>query len=248
MLPRMSRLSRIIRTSAFTVLALAIPLAASAQIAQGPPTPLAVDLAKVPVGSAAQYTVTVGSMGPMTMKLGLVGRAAAGNTIETSIEGGIAARTGGKMITQMTIPSGSKGKVQKMVLQLGANDPMEMPIGDGQAQQFAKPDPKTFVKEETVKVPAGSFKTKHYHDKTAEGDTVDFWVSENVMPIGLVKMEATQKSNPQIGGPIKMELVSTGKDAKSNITKAPKPFDQAAFMKQMMAGASSGGAAAPAGK
>ena len=61
-------------------------------------------------------------------------------------------------------------------------------------------------------------------------------------PIGLVKMEATQKNNPQIGGPIKMELVSTAKDAKSSITKAPKPFDQAAFMKQMMAGASAGGA------
>lgn len=248
MLPRMSRFSRLIPTCAAALFALAIPLSASAQIAQGPPTPLAVDLAKVPVGSSAQYNVTVGTMGPMTMRLGLVGRAAAGNTIETSIEGGIAARAGGKMITQMTVPSGSNGKVQKMVLQLGANDPMEMPIEGAQAQQFSKPDPKTLVKEETIKVAAGSFKTKHYHDKTAQGDTVDFWVSENVMPIGLVKMEATQKNNPQIGGPIKMELVATGKGAKSSITKAPKPFDQAAFMKQMMAGANGGGAAAPAGK
>jgi hypothetical protein len=249
MLPRMSRFSRLIPTCAIALFALALPLSASAQIAQGPPTPLAVDLAKVPIGSAAQYTVTVGTMGPMTMRLGLVGRGAAGNTIETSIEGGIAARTGGKMITQMTIPSGSNGKVQKMVLQLGANDPMEMPIEGAQAQQFSKPDPKTLVKEETIKVPAGSFKTKHYHDKTAQGDTVDFWVSETVNPIGLVKMEATQKNNPQIGGPIKMELVSTGKDAKSSFTKAPKPFDQAVFMKQMMAGASAGGGApAPAGK
>jgi hypothetical protein len=238
MLPRMP-LRKMIRICALALVASVIPAAVQAQIAQGPPTPLAVDLAKVPIGSSAQYSVTVGSMAPMTMKIGLVGRAAAGSTIETSIEGGIAARAG-KMVTQMTLPTGSGGKVQKMVLQLGANDPMEMPIEGAQSQQFAKPDPKTLVKEETVKVPAGSFKTKHYHDKTAQGDTVDFWVTETVHPIGLVKMEATQKSNPMIGGPIKMELTSTGKDAKSSITKAPKPFDQQTFMKEMMAGPGGG--------
>ena len=245
MLPRMSRLSRRVQICAFALFASSVvPAVASAQIAQGPPTPLAVDLAKVPVGSSADYSVTVGSMAPMTMKIGLVGRAAASNTIETSIEGGLAARTG-KMVTQMVLPSGSGGKVQKMVLQFGANDPMEMPIEGAQSQQFAKPDPKTLVKEETVKVAAGSFKTKHYHDKTPSGDTVDYWVSEKVLPIGLVKMEATQKGNPMISGPIKMELTASGKDAKSSITKTPKPFDQQAFMKQMMAGQQAAGAGAP---
>lgn len=238
MLPRMSRLPRLV----LALLITAIPLAASAQIAQGPPTPLAVDLAKVAIGSSAQYTVTVGTMAPMSMKIGLVARTATGNTLETSIEGGPAARAG-KMITQVTLPPGSSGKVQKMLLQLGNNDPMEMPIEGAQAQQFSKPDPKTLVKEETIKVPAGSFKTKHYHDKTAQGDTVDFWVSEHVTPIGLVKMEAVPKSNPMIQGPIKMELTATAKDAKPGITKAPKPFDQAALMKQMMGPAP---AAAPA--
>ncbi|HXJ21481.1 MAG TPA: hypothetical protein VMT03_14720 [Polyangia bacterium] len=238
---------RSLQVFAFALLAAAVPTVASAQIAQGPPTPLAVDLGKVPVGSSSQYSVTVGSMAPMTMKIGLVGRAAGGNTIETSIEGGIAARAG-KMITQMTLPTGSGGKVQKMVLQLGSNDPMEMPIEGAQSQQFSKPDPKTLVKEETVKVAAGSYKTKHYHDKTPQGDTVDFWVSEKVLPIGLVKMEATQKSNPMIGGPIKMELTGSGNDAKSSITKAPKPFDQQAFMKQMMAGQAAAGAPPPATK
>ena len=244
MLPRMSPVARRLKICAFALLASVAPAAAFAQMAQGPPTPLAVDLSKVPIGSSAQYSITVGSIPPMTMKIGLVGRAASGNTIETSIEGGIAAKAG-KMVTQMTLPNGSGGKVQKMVLQLGANDPMEMPIEGAQSQQFSKPDPKTLVKEETVKVAAGSFKTKHYHDKTPQGDTVDFWVSESVLPIGLVKMEATQKSNPMINGPIKMELAGTGKDAKSSITKPPKPFDQATFMKEMMAGSGAGAPAAP---
>jgi hypothetical protein len=246
MLPRMSRAPRWIRCLAVASFAVLVPLSASAQIAHGPPTPLAVDLAKVPVGSSAAYNVTIGSMEPMGMKIALVGRGPAGNTLETSIEGGIAARAG-KMVTQMTVPSGSTGKVQKMVLQLGANDPMEMPIHGGEAQQFSKPDPKKLVKEETVKVAAGSFKAKHYHDTTPQGDTVDFWVSQSVLPIGLVKLEATQKSNPTVSGPITMELTATGKGAKPSITKAPKPFDQATFMKEMMAGAS-GGAQRPAGQ
>ena len=243
---RMS-LGALLRICAFALFASTVSVTASAQIAQGPPTPLAVDLAKVPVGSSAAYSVSVGTMPPMTMKIGLVSRAPSSNTLETSMEGGMTAKTG-KVVTQMTIPNGSTGKIQKMVLQLGANDPMEMPIEASQGQQFSKPDPKTFVNNETVKTPAGSYKAKHYHDKTAQGDTVDFWVSENVMPIGLVKMQATQKSNPMIGGPITMELQSTGKGAKSSITKPAKPFDQSAFMKQMTGGAAAPGATPPAHK
>jgi hypothetical protein len=242
MLPRMLRLPRL---AAAVFASALLSSVAFAQLTQGPPTPLAVNLEKVKIGSSARYSVKVGAMEPMTMSIGLVGRNGGANMIETSIEGGLAARTG-KMTTQMTLPSGSSGKVQRMVLQLGDNDPMEMPIQGAQAQQFAKPNPKTFVKTETIKVPAGSFKAKHYHDTTPRGDTVDYWISESVTPIGLVKMEATEKSNPMIAGPISMELVGTGKDAKSAITKPVKPFDQATFMKEMMAG--SGAAAAPPAK
>jgi hypothetical protein len=219
--------------------------AASAQMTQGPPTPLAVDLAKMPVGSWAKYNMTMGTMPPMSMNMALVTRSAAGNTLEMSVEGGLAAKAG-KVITQMTLPPGSEGNVQKLVLQVGTNDPMEMPVQGAQGKQFAKPDPKTLVKEETVKVTAGSYKAKHYHDKTPQGDTVDFWVSESVAPLGLVKIEMTQKSNPMINGPIKMELAAVGKDAKPIITKKSKPFDQNELVKQMMGGgAAGGGAGAP---
>jgi len=221
-----------------------VPALASAQMTQGPPTPMATDLAKITVGSWAKYNMTMGTMPAMTMKMALVNRSAAGNSLEMSVEGGMAARAG-NVVTQMTLAPGSTGSVQKLVLQVGTNDPMEMPVEGAQAHQFAKPDPKTLVKEETIKVAAGSYKTKHYHDKTPQGDTVDFWVTESVAPIGLVKIEMTQKSNPMINGPIKMELTSVGKDAKSIITKKAKPFDQSALMKEMMAGAGSG---APAGQ
>lgn len=237
MLRPMPRLARFVAIVSLIVLP---PAVAAAQMGQGPPTPLATDLAKVPVGSWAQYNMTMGTMPPMNMKMALVGHAAAGNTLEMAVEGGPAAKVGGKIITQMTLSPGSEGKVQKLILQMGAGDPMEMPVEAAQGKQFTKPDPKTLVKAETIKVAAGSFKTKHYRDKTPQGDTIDYWVSESVAPIGLVKFETSQ-SSPMVGGPIKMELAATGKDAKTSITKAPKPFDRDAFVKQM-----TGGAGAPA--
>jgi hypothetical protein len=213
----------------------AAPAAAWAQMGQGPPTPLAVDLAKMPIGSWAKYNMTMGQLPPMSMKMALVARAASGNTLEMSMEGGMAAKAG-TVVTQMTLAPGSEGTVQKLILQVGKNDPMEMPVQGAQGKQFSKPDPKNLVKQETVKVAGGSFKTKHYHDKTPQGDTVDYWVSESVAPLGLVKIEMTQKSNPMITGPITMELAGTGKDAKSVITKKPKPFDQNELVKQMTGG------------
>ena len=228
-------MSRLARLALAVVLGL-LPAVASAQMSQGPPTPLAVDLSKIALGSWAKYKTTMGTMPPMSTKMALVNRTPAGNTLEMSVEGGLVAKAG-NIITQVTLSPGESGDVSKLILQVGANDPMELPVEGGQTHQFTKPDPKTLVKAETIKVAAGSYKTKHYHDKTPQGDTVDFWVSESVAPIGLVKMEMTQKSNPMITGPIKMELAATGKDAKTGITKPPKPFDQAALVKQMTGGA-----------
>ena len=45
-------------------------------------------------------------------------------------------------------------------MQIGSNDPMEVPVQMAGQTQFTKPDPKTLVGSETVKVSAGSFKTK----------------------------------------------------------------------------------------
>jgi hypothetical protein len=235
-------------------LGLLVPSVALAQQpGQGPPIPIAVDLAKVPAGSWAEYNMSIGTMPPMKMRMALVGKTATGNTVETSVEGGMMAAAGGKMVMQTTLTAAGKGekdkdgkdsdgKVQKLIMQLGANDPMEMPVGMGPERQFKKPDPKTFVKDETVKVAAGSFKTKHYRDKTPQGDTFDFWVTESVLPFGIVKIEGEQKSNPMVKGPFKFELMATGKNGKALITKPAKPFDQAALMKQMMGGQAAAGA------
>jgi hypothetical protein len=206
----------------------------------GPPMPMAVDLSKASVGSWADYTMTVASMPQMKMRMALVSKTEKGTptyAVETQVEGGMMPSGAGKVMMQSTLAgAGSDVKLQKVVMQMGANDPMEMPLDPSMARQFQKPDPKTLIKEETVKVPAGSFKTKHYRQKTPQGDVFDFWVSETVPPYGVVKMEGEQKSNPAVKGKLKMELVGTGKDAKPSITKTPKPFDQAALMQQVMGG------------
>ena len=212
---------------------------------QGPPTPMATDLSKITVGSWAKYNMTMGTMPPMTMKMALVNRSPAGNSLEMSVEGGMAARAG-NVITEMTLAPGSTGSVQKLVLQVGANNPMEMPVEGAQAHQFAKPDPKTLVKEETIKVAAGC--TRRSTITTARRGNRRFLGDRERGAIGLVKIEMTQKSNPMINGPITMELTSVGKHAKAIITKKAEPFDQSALMKEMMAGAGAAGDGAPAGK
>jgi hypothetical protein len=215
----------------------------------GPPMPMSVDLAKVAVGSYGDYAMTFGQMPPMSMRIALVGKSGEGNVLESSVEGGMMAQAGGKVVVQMTLPSGKDAHPTKMVMQMGNNDPMEMPSTMASQGRFTKPDPKKLVKSESVTVKAGTFKTKHYRDKTPQGDTFDFWVADKVPPLGLVKMTGEQNSNPMMKGPFSFELTSTGKDAKSAITKPAKPYDQQALLKQMMAGHGGAGAAGgpPAG-
>jgi hypothetical protein len=196
----------------------------------------------------------MGQLPPMKMRMALVGRSAAGNVVESSVEGGMMAMVG-KMVMQMTLSGGSEASLKKAVMQLGANDPMEMPAAMTGTKPFTKPNLKGLVGSETVKTPAGSFKSKHYRDKTPQGDKVEYWVNESVPPFGLVKVEVDQKTNPQIKGKSTFEVTAIGKDAKPSITKPPKPFDQSVLMQQMSGAAPSGAgkpksppAAAPAPK
>jgi hypothetical protein len=207
----------------------------------GPQMPLALDVTKVAVGSWAEYTMVMGKMPPMKMRMGLVARGPAGHTFENTVEGGMLP-AGTRAILQAVLPPGGEkdGKPSKLVMQMGNADPMEMPQAAGAARPFIKPDPKTLVGSETVKVPAGTFKTKHYRDKSAEGDPYDFWVSDKVAPLGLVKLEGKVSKNPVMAGVLRLELVATGTDAKPLITKPAKPFDPA------MLGGRAGGPPPPA--
>lgn len=220
-----------------------LPAVAVAQSAGAPQSlPLVVDLKKAAVGSWADYGMSFGDV-KMKSRWALVARDASSTMVEMAMQGGPAARMGGKITLKMVLdpdPIGAAKPVKEIVMQIGDGDPMQAPP-DAPTQKFQKPDPKTLVGKETIKVTAGSFKTTHYRDHTSVG-TVDVWVSEEVPPLGLVKFVTTPEpstgkaSHPPVP-PATLELVATGSGAKPSITGPAKPFNPA----QMMGGAPAAG-------
>src|SRR5436309_15328894 len=94
---------------AFLPLLLSLSAAARAQQpGQGPPMPLAVDLAKVPAGSWADYSMTMGKLPPMKTRMALVAKSPATHTLEMSVEGGMMAMAGGKMTMQTVLDADPK--------------------------------------------------------------------------------------------------------------------------------------------
>ena len=233
------------------LVSLVTPARAFAQGAPGqpPPLPMAVDLKKVAVGAWAEYSMVVGQMDPMKARMALVAKSDATSTLEMIMEGGMLAMSGGKLTMQTIVDANQNTPepVKKVIMQIGDNDPMEMPIESKQQSQFRKPNPKSFVKDETIKVAAGSFKTKHYRDKTPTGEPFDFWVSADVPPFGIVKVESEQKrAAGPAQGKVRFELTALGKDAKMVVTRAPKPFNQAMMVGQLMGGMKGAGGLMPA--
>ena len=208
-----------------------LPAVAAAQPTGSPQSlPLVVDLKKAPVGSWAEYGMNFGEV-KMKSRWALVARDATSSTLEMSMLGAMTAQMGGKITLKMVLdpdPIGAAKPVKEMVMQVGDSDPMLAPP-DAPRQKFQKPDAKTLVGKETIKVEAGSFPSTHYRDHTPVG-TVDVWVSEAIPPLGLVKVVTTPEpkagdaDSPSIP-PATMELSATGTGAKPTITKPAKPFD-----------------------
>jgi hypothetical protein len=219
------------------VLAL-LPTSALAQATGSPQSlPLVVDLKKVPVGSWAEYGMKFGEI-DMKSRWALVARDDKSATMEMSMNNPMAAQMpgGGKITLKMVMdpdPVNAPNPVKEMVMQIGDGDPMLAPA-EAPRQKFQKPDARTLVGKEEIKVAAGTFKTSHYRDHTSVG-TVDVWVSEDVAPLGLVKVLTTPEPQMAEGKKVEipaavMQLTATGTGAKPTITKPAKPFNAAGMM------------------
>ncbi|MBL7666008.1 MAG: hypothetical protein JNM93_12810 [Bacteriovoracaceae bacterium] len=77
------------------------------------------------------------------------------------------------------------------------------------------------IGEENIEIPAGSIKAKHYR-KTRDKQTVDFWISELALPIGLVKLES-KGEKPDHNYVIEL------KNLAENIKKKIDPIDATAL-------------------
>lgn len=151
---------------------------------------------------------------------------------------------GGKTLYRVEMAGGSNGgvmqmvvpgfpwqmdQVEEMVMQRNGQPPMKM-SGDMMAQVRAHMPPaggaadiarrcaamKT-VGEETVTVPAGTFKTTHYKDDTGN----EVWISTDV-PFGMIKYTGKDGTVSTLTG--------TGKDAKTAIVGTPTEMSPGMMM------------------
>ncbi len=67
---------------------------------------------------------------------------------------------------------------------------------------------KDFVADELVEVPAGSIVAKHYK-KHANGQVVDFWIADEVKPVGLIKLVSKSKTNASSNYTIELKTLLT---------------------------------------
>jgi len=225
--------------------ALALPaVRARAQGPSGPVLPVALDLKTVAIGSWSEYTVKIANLPPFKQRFALVGRDATTNALEMTAEGGMMA-AGGKVTVKVVLGHdlSRSDRVKKVVMQLSNNTPMEMQAGAVVPKdQFTKLDPKKLVGKQDVLVPAGTFKAKHYRDRGVDGGTLELWVSEAAPPFGIVKMQGQVAQGPGTPSmPLVIELESTGRDARPQITRTAEPFDPAKLQAQVQRQMGGGG-------
>ncbi len=170
------------------------------------------------VGRWAEYSSMAGERAA-TMRYAAVGTEKREGVALKWIEMQTTAR-GAPSIYQMLLPGGPADipKVQEIIIKSGSSPPMKMNgmmLGILRKQLEESSifsnlcEGVTFVGEETVKVPAGSFKALRFHNDKYQSDT---WISASV-PFSLVKSVTPRHQ---------IELHAVGDGAKSSITEAPQ--------------------------
>jgi len=170
---------------------------------------------KPAVGGWSEYQVTTKGSSPSKMKLAIVGKEGEAYWYETVMEGGREGRVISKMLVSGN-PEDQKN-VKRIIFKQGNEPAMEMPVE--MMQQTAKPQGhsgKVVDKgTETIKVPAGTFKTQHTQYQDAEG-VVDTWIYKDVSPYGMIK---------SVSKDTEMVLIGYGTGAKTQITETPQKFE-----------------------
>jgi hypothetical protein len=202
-----------------------------------PRMPAAFDLDAVPFGRWAEYEETYLGTVKIKERVALVGKGSDGNTIETTTE----MKPGEKTTFVTVFATGGDGgqggaagvpRVTRNAFQVNGDDPMESPPLAPGEQPYPRIDPKKLVGVETLTVRAGTFRAKHYRDRTNYGEQVDVWVDDTVWPIGVVKLTSEQKQHPTNRNGFTFELVATGGGAIAEVTKPARPFNAQVLKKR----------------
>ncbi|MDD5065864.1 MAG: hypothetical protein PHF84_02330 [bacterium] len=189
------------------------------------------------------------------MKMSVVGQEGSAFWVETVTSGITGMKSKEKNIVKMLISADKeKSEVKRMIVQTGTEPAKEMPAnmmkmmggkGSGASLEEMKNLKEFYAKKGkdeveitekdnvTVKVPAGTFKTKYTRiiDKKANR-TIELYFSESLLPAGIIKSLMNKK--------VQMELIKYGgKGAKSEITgkvektEMPNMPNMQEMMKQM---------------
>lgn len=166
------------------------------------------------VGGWSEYQMTPKGEPPSKMKIAVVGKEGDAYWYETVME----AKKEGRVITKILVsgdPSDQKN-IKRMIFKSGNEPAMEMPVQMMEQPSTQKGQPGKVIDKgtETVKVPAGTFKTQHmqYHN----GEVVDSWIYKDISPYGMIK---------SVSKDFEMVLIGYGTGAKTLITETPQKFE-----------------------
>jgi hypothetical protein len=167
------------------------------------------------IGGWSEYQITSKREGTTKMKVAIVGKEGDAYWYETVMEGGKQGRTIMKMLVSGN-PEDQKN-IKRMIVKQGNEPAMEMPVMMmGQQSKDQATRGKIIDKgAETIKVPAGTFKTQHSQYQDAEG-VVDTWMYKDVSPYGMIKSQSKD---------MEMVLTAYGTGAKTQITETPQKFE-----------------------
>ena len=167
------------------------------------------------VGGWSEYQMTSKREGTTKMKVAIVDKEGDAYWYETVMEGGRQGRNIVKML--VSGDPGDTKNVKRMIVKTGNDPAMEMPVemmqqsSKGQEAKGKVIDKGT----ETIKVPAGTFKTQHSQYQDAEG-VADTWVYKDVSPYGMIK---------SVSKDTEMVLIGYGTGARTLITETPQKFE-----------------------
>lgn len=163
------------------------------------------------VGGWSEYQITAKGEAPLKMKIAIVGKEGDAYWYETVME----SKGEGRMISKMLVSGNPKDQknVKRMIVKTGDEPAMEMPVQMwGQSSKSQGQPGKVIDKgTETIKVPAGTFTTKHFQYHETEG--VDTWVYKDISPYGLIRSQSKD---------FEMVLLGYGTGAKTLITETPQ--------------------------
>jgi hypothetical protein len=176
------------------------------------------------VGSGAEYEIQRGGQDAggkkTTIEIDVMGKEAVDGKDGYWLESSGSTPVGDMVVKVLTVQDGANTTFTRTIMQMAGHSATEMPAM-GRMQQKQSLDIRgeaDKVGSESVTTPAGEFTADHYRLKNGSGD---FWVSDKVSPIGLIKYQSKD---------VTMVLIKQVKDAKDKITGTPVPFNPALMM------------------